>query len=295
MKRTAFVVMFLIGIGPLAYAQNSILWEVTGKDLKKPSYLMGTLKFIGSKEYFLPKKVKEAMDKCEAFAIEDEVDHRSQHELSKAMHLPDGKKLADYMSPADYQALLDLFQKEFKMNQAAFEKAYGNMIPLALSINMTRLSLRQKVKFYDIELLKLAKQKEMDAFNLEHIEREAEAIQSYPLPDQFKALDATIKDFATQKREYIELEAAFVKGDIDLVFIKTLHPTENNPQFIEAFYFKRNEEWIPKIEKMMTDQPTFITVGVGHLEGERGLIQLLQKRGYALKPMIVFSPNSAGK
>lgn len=295
MKRILFLTFVLASSWTLLRAQNSILWEVTGKDLKKPSYLMGTLKFIGSKEYFLPKKVKEAMDKCDAFAIEDEVDHKSQHELSKAMHLPDGKRLADYMSPGDYKALLDLFLKEFKMNQAAFEKAYGNMIPLALSINMTRLSLREKVKYYDIELLKLAKQKEMDAFNLEHIEREAQAIQSYPLPDQFKALDATIKNFALQKREYLELEAAFVKGDIDLVFIKTLHPTENNPQFIDTFYFKRNEEWLPKIEKMMTDQATFISVGVGHLEGERGLVRLLQKQGYALKPMIVFSPNPAGK
>jgi uncharacterized protein YbaP (TraB family) len=295
MKHLFLITLLAIGGTHIAAAQNSILWEVSGKDLKKSSYLMGTLKFIGRKEYYLPKKVKETMDRCEAFAIEDEVDHRSQHELSKAMHLPDGKKLADYMSPADYQALLDLFQKEFKIGQAQFEKAYSNMIPLALSINMTRLSLKEKVKFYDIELLKLAKQKELDAFNLEHIEREAQAIQAYPLADQFKALDNSVKNFALQKKEYLELEAAFVKGDIDLVFIKTLHPTENNPQFIESFYFQRNEEWLPKIEKMMGDQPTFITVGVGHLEGERGLIRLLQKQGYTLTPMMVLLPNSAGK
>jgi uncharacterized protein YbaP (TraB family) len=80
-----------------------------------------------------------------------------------------------------------------------------------------------------------------------------------------------------------------------LVFIKTLHPTENNPQFIESFYFQRNEESLPKIEKMMADQPTFISVGVGHLEGERGLVRLLQKQGYSLKPMMVLSPHSSGK
>ncbi len=211
MTRIFLILLVAVTSFQLATAQNSILWEVTGKDLKKPSYLMGTLKFIGTKEYYLPKKVKETMLLCEAFAIEDEVDHRSQHELSKAMHLPDGKKLADYLSPADYQALLELFRKEFKIDQAKFEKAYGNMIPLALSINMTRLSLREKVKFYDIELLKLAKQYEMDAFNLEHIEREAQAIHAYPLADQVHALNSSVKNFAAQKKEYLELEAAFAK------------------------------------------------------------------------------------
>jgi uncharacterized protein YbaP (TraB family) len=286
-----FVALFILAATAAwpAQAQNSILWEITGNGLAKPSYLMGTLKFIGKREFFLPKMAIEKMDQCRAFAIEDEVDHRAQHELNKAMHLPAGKKISDLLSAEEYSRLLGLFESEFKIGRAQFEKQYATLTPLALSIAMTRLSLRQKLRFYDIELLKIAKRKELDAFNLEPVEREAQAIQSYPMADQVQALNRSVSDFNAQKREFLELQAAFVKGDIDLVFIKTLHPVENNPEFIEAYYFRRNEEWLPKIEKMIADQPTFITVGVGHLEGERGLIQLLRKRGYQLKPLLVFS------
>lgn len=287
--------MLLLPAALPAAAQNSILWEVTGNGLQNPSYLMGTLKFIGKREFFLPKKAIQRMDQCTAFAIEDQVDHRAQHELNKAMHLPAGKKISDYLSADEYSRLLALFESEFKIGRARFEKEYATLIPLALSISMTRLSLGEKLKFYDLELLKIAKRKELEAFNLEPIEREAQAIQSYPMADQVQALNHSVANFDTQKREYIELQAAFVQGNIDLVFVKTLHPTENNPQFIESYYFRRNEEWLPKIEKMMAEQPTFIAVGVGHLEGERGLVRLLQKRGYQLKPLLVFSAQAAGK
>jgi len=293
MKRIlAVCIAALLALTP-ALAQNSIFWEVTGNGIKKPSYLLDTLKFIGKREFFLPRMAIERMDQCEAFINEDQVDHRSQHELNKTLHLPDGKKIADYLTPDEYNRLLALFDSEFKINRAQFEKQYGAFIPLALSITMTRLSLGEKVKFYDIELLKIAKRKELETFTLETIEREAQAIQSYPLADQVKALNHSIADFATQKREYLELKVAFIKGDIDLVFVKTLHPTENNPQFIESYYYQRNEEWLPKIEKIMSEQPTFIAVGAGHLEGERGLVRLLQKKGYQLKPLLVFSTNTA--
>ncbi|MDZ7650143.1 MAG: hypothetical protein U5K54_25115 [Cytophagales bacterium] len=43
----------------------------------------------------------------------------------------------------------------------------------------------------------------------------------------------------------------YPQGKLDEIFTYTLHTFENNSQFIEEFYFKRNEEWLPKIEKMM--------------------------------------------
>jgi uncharacterized protein YbaP (TraB family) len=74
----------------------------------------------------------------------------------------------------------------------------------------------------------------------------------------------------------------YPEGNLDEIFEYTLHPTENNPLFLDEFYYKRNEEWLPKIEKMMMDKTAFIAVGVSHLEGDRGLLALLKGKGYTL-------------
>jgi len=267
------------------FCQNSILWEISGDGLTKPSYLMGTLKFIGEKEFYMPKEVEEKMRQCKYFAIEDQVDHKAQMELNKALHYPKGKSLATDLSPEEYAKVLAFFEKEFHISKTKFEKDFGKMIPLALSINMTRMALGENVKYYDIELLMLAKHNRLKTYSLEPIQREAEAIHAFPLDEQEKALLESVDNFEAQKSEYIALEAAFVAGDIEKVFSFTLHPTEDNQHFVNEFYIARNMEWLPKLDKMIKDQPSFLAIGITHLEGEQGLLNLLKGRGYTLTPV----------
>jgi uncharacterized protein YbaP (TraB family) len=275
----------LILVSLVSFGQNSILWEVSGNGLKTPSYLLGTLKFIGVKEFIFPKEFKEKMDQCKIFAIEDQVDHKAQMEINKALHFPKGKSLATELTPDDYAKLVAFMEKEFRIPKAKFEKDLGKLIPLALSINMTRMALGEEVKYYDIELLLTAKKEKLKTYSLEPIKREAEAIQSFPMEEQKKALMETVANFEQQKAEYLQLEAAFDANDLDKIFALTLHPTEDHPDFVEAFYTKRNLEWMPKIEKMMNDKPAFITVGITHLEGTQGLLALLRGKGYTLTPV----------
>ncbi len=266
-------------------AQNSILWEVSGNGLESPSYLMGTLKFIGEKQFYVPKEAKEAMQKCRIFAIEDQVDHKAQMELNKAIYFSKGKSLATEMSAEDYNKVARFFESEFKITRSTFDHDYARIIPLALSINMTRMALGQEVKYYDIELLEMAKDLKLKTYSLEPIKREAEAIQAFPMKDQVTALLHSVDNFETQKAEYRKIEFAYLRGDLNAVFDYSLHPTEDNPVFINEFYYKRNEEWLSKIDKMMHDKQSFIAVGVSHLEGEKGLLKLLEQKGYTLKAL----------
>ncbi len=281
MKKIALLALVFVALQ--AGAQSSLIWEISGNGLTKNSYLMGTLKFTGEKEFYLPPKASALIKQADVFAIEDQVDHHAQHELNTALHFPKGQSLADVLTPEDYAKLKALFEKEFKINAATFDKKYAHIKPLALSIIMTRLSLGEKVKFYDIELLLIAKKHDVDAYSLEPVEREAEALNTFTMEDQKKALVHTINNFATQKEEFRKLMADYKAGNLEEIFDYTLHPLENDKAFIDEFYFKRNQEWLPKIERMVKENAAFIAIGISHLEGEQGLIKLLEEKGYVLK------------
>lgn len=286
MKKNFSIAFFLLLTVPAIYAQkNSVLWEVSGNGLTQSSYLLGTLKFIGEKEYTLPQEALDKLKECKVFTIEDQVDHHAQHELNKALHYPKGETLATYLSPEEYKKVKDFFKSEFNIPAKQFDSKYAILKPVAISVSMTRLSLGEKVKFYDIELLKYAKQNKLTTFSLESIEREAQALNAFSIDDQKVALLHSIEHFDKQKEEFKKLMADYPKGDLDEIFEFTLHPLENNPAFINEFYFRRNEEWVPKIEKMMKDDKTFTAVGVAHLEGEKGLLNLLKTAGYTLTPL----------
>lgn len=284
-KHLLLVIAVSVACAAAAQDNSSILWEVTGNGLAKPSYLLATIKFVGEKEYFMPPEAVAKMKNCRSFAIEDQVDHHAQHELNKALHFPKGQSLAGAMTAGDYLLVVQFFEREFGITKPVFEKKYARLKPLALSIAMTRLSLHEGVKFYDIELLKIAKRNGLQSYSLEAIDREAQALNSFPMEDQVKALLHSVNNFETQKAEFRKLMADYPHGNLEEIFAYTLHPLDNNESFVNEFYFKRNREWEPKLEKMMTENPSFIAVGVSHLEGREGLLELLRAKGYVLTPV----------
>lgn len=285
--KKSFLFALITFISLIAHAQSSVLWEISGNGLKNPSCILGTLKFVGEKEFYIPQEVTERIKGATLFAIEDQVDHHAQHELNVALHFEKGKSLATELSAADYKKVLAFFEKEFGINQKQFGAKYAKIKPLALSILMTRLTLKEKIKYFDIELLLFAKKNKVATFSLEPIEREAQALNAYPMYNQVKALMHSIDNFETQKLEFQKLMTNYPQESLEEIFEFTLHPVENNPLFIDEFYTKRNIEWLPKIEKMIKENKAFIAVGVAHLEGNQGLLELLKAKGYMLKAVPV--------
>lgn len=287
--RKCLVVFGLVCLSvSISMAQDgSILWEISGNGITKPSYLFGTLKFTGEKEFYFPQEAKDKIKSADLFVIEDQVDHHAQHELNKALHFPKGESLATYTTPEQYKLVASLFEKEFGIGKIVFEAKYARLKPLAISVSMTRLAIGEAVKYYDIELLRFAKANKIKTYSLEKIEREAAALNSFPVSEQVLALIHAATYFNNQKEEFIRLMSDYPQGKLEEIFEYTLHPLDNNEKFIEEFYFKRNEEWLPKIEKMVKNNIAFISVGIGHLEGERGLLTLLKSKGYTLTPVKV--------
>ncbi len=274
--------LLFVSLTSLCCGQNSPLWQITGGNLTSPSYLFGSLKFTHETYFKAPDIVVDKIKSSKIFTIEDQVDHHAQHELNTALHFPKGESLATHLSDDEYKKVHAFFQKEFMVSKASFESKYSKMKPLALSITMTRLSLGDKVKFYDIELLQIALKNKVKTFSLEPIEREAQALNAYPMPNQTRALLYSIEHFEEQKSAFQQLMKAYPMGTLDEIFSYSLHPSEDNPNFINEFYTKRNEEWLPKLQKMMAENSAFICVGVSHLEGAHGLLALLRNAGYTL-------------
>jgi len=288
MRKCLVVFGLIASTVSFSFAQeSSILWEISGNGITKPSYLFGTLKFTGEKEFYFPQDAKDKIKQADLFVIEDQVDHHAQHELNKALHFPKGESLATHTTPEQYNQVVTLFEKEFGISKATFQTKYAHLKPLAISVSMTRLALGEGVKFYDIELLRFAKANKVKTYSLEKIEREAAALNSFPINEQVLALVHAATYFNEQKEEFKKLMSDYPQGNLEEIFEYTLHPLDNNQKFIEEFYYKRNEEWLPKIEKMMRNDVAFISVGIGHLEGERGLLTLLKSKGYTLTPVKV--------
>ena len=69
----------------------------------------------------------------------------------------------------------------------------------------------------------------------------------------------------------------------DLEFVKEDDGGLGN--YEDILIYNRNRNWVQKLKTLMPEKSLTIAVGAGHLAGEKGLIKLLRKEGYSVKPV----------
>jgi hypothetical protein len=91
-----------------------------------------------------------------------------------------------------------------------------------------------------------------------------------------------------------KLQNAYRYGDLDLMdSLDNL--MEKSPAFREKFLYKRNEIQADAIDSNIRHRSLFAGVGAAHLPGNRGVIELLRKKGYQLRAVRMTDRDAAQK
>ncbi len=278
-----FFVLLASIIFQLAQAQpteKSLLWKVSGNDLTHASYLFGTIH--ATCDATLPEKVIEAFNQTEQLALElDMSDPNLQMKMAQEMYISDGKSIRDYMTDEEFEKLSkDLEGKLMGMNLAMLQ----NVKPLFINMMLIPAVLECPQQAFDLSLLQLALTKEMPIIGLEEVEDQMKALSAIAIEDQVKELlEATENNLEKSKKEMTKLLSLYADEDIQGME-KYMQETESSfsastPEILD----NRNLNWIPVIETMMKEKPSFFGFGALHLAGEKGVIQLLRDQGYQVE------------
>ena len=87
----------------------------------------------------------------------------------------------------------------------------------------------------------------------------------------------TIHARATLDCDLRRLDAIYDAGDV-----AAIEPMLVIPRTAETVLWARNRAWLPRLEGYLGDGGAFVAVGLGHLLGEQGLVQLLVRAGYTV-------------
>lgn len=303
MKRFIFSIVAIValstqGIAQKKYAptkkENSLLWEISGNGLNQSSYLYGTIHMIGAEDFFLTEKTKEFFRKSGRLALEfnmeDMMDMSNIMSLMEGAYMKNDTTLKDLMSEEDYKFVEAHFQKVglplgfLSRIKPMFLSAMGSG-----DMNQTNLQ-NGKVKSYEMEFVEMAKNQEKELDGLETAEYQLSIFDSIPYKVQAEMLvqtikaesDATDKDSEGQFDELVKLYKAK-----DIFGLQQMLNSESGgiKGYEDILLNNRNRNWIPVMEELMSREVVFFAVGAGHLPGEEGVIALLRKKGYKVKPV----------
>ena len=291
MKYTLIAFLFLWNLALTAQEndslKSSLLWEIKGKNIESPSYLLGTMHMMPEEDFFFPEHLKEKLLSTELLLMEIEsIDDGSN--AGRYMYLDSGN-VFNLFTENQLDSLFDFTERELNYNEAKIRMIFSNMKPFILMQLLLQSSFGENPASYEITLSKIASDHRIKIKGLETMEKQASLFDEISLEDQVNMLMKTLRKQEEALAKGInsadELIEVFLQQDIDSIFNYTISDGSDITILEQEFLTNRNIEWVKKIRKLIKRNSCFIAVGAAHLGGSKGVVQLLRNEGYELIPI----------
>ncbi len=299
MKRT---LVFLLIVYPLflcAQPKNinkkypSLLWEITGNGLTKPSYLFGTMHVSSKMAFHLADSFYVGIRNADMVALETNPESW-QEDMSK--YDAGGDENEGYSSrlrvrglmamPADFLSIstLRFYKYDKKMERALYSnpstinnllyRSYGN-----------ESSDFEEDTYLDMYIYQCGKKW---GKKVAGVEKYGESMKLMEEAYRDAARDKNKKERSYDREEGYssgKLQEAYRTGNLD--WLDSINRYNSfSEAFDEKFLYKRNEIQANSIDSILkTKQSLFVGVGAAHLPGRRGVIEMLRDLGYKLRPV----------
>jgi uncharacterized protein YbaP (TraB family) len=292
-KWSAGLLMLLATVAVFAQQKNkkevnTLLWEISGNGLQKPSYLFGTIHMICSDEALLSDSLKAAIRNSDLVYLEVDMDNLFEMVgVLRKMKMRDDTTLADLLSKKDYQKVKQYFEDKGSMIPFSTLETYKPLLAASM-LAETNISCSESSAMEEV-IMKEAKQHEKNIKGLETMAYQMSIFDSIPYQVQAKQLVKYVDEINNHKdddaKEYDKLLQAYKDQDLSKLEAITKSSDMGVSNFTEILLYNRNRNWVEKLKDILPEKSILMAVGAGHLPGENGVINLLRKAGYTLTPV----------
>lgn len=262
---------------------NTLLWQVSGNNLKNPSYLFGTFHLLCKEDIYFGEQLKQAISRSKEVYMELDMDDPATMMGGVLyMNMKNGKSLSDLYSPENYEKLKTYFSDSLKVPLGLLSKAKPFFLIALLYPRMMNCSSPAGV---EEELMKIAKAQKKEIKGLETIQFQASVFDSIPYEWQAKELLKNIDSFSFYKKEFDKMVNFYKTQKLDSMSSTMKMGDTASDKYNNLLLIDRNKNWVAQLKKIMAEDPVFVAVGAGHLMDSTGLIALLKKEGYKVEPL----------
>lgn len=269
---------------PNPESSNTLLWEISGKGLKKPSYLFGTMHILCAEDAYLSENLRNIIKSSDVIYFELDMD--DMQEMMGALQ---------YLRMSDGQKISELLTKEEYAKVEAYFKANNFPMPLSLMnrfkpyfvsslIGEQMLTCEQK-NGMEMQIMNESKQYKKNIKGLESTKFQASIFDSIPYGKQAKDLVNYIDSIDNYKKVMLEMVDVYRQQDLERMDSLMHKSDPGMEEYMDILLFDRNRRWAENMPEIMSGQSVLFAVGAGHLPGKQGVINLLREKGYKVTPL----------
>jgi uncharacterized protein len=267
--------------------EKSLLWEVSGNGLTKPSYLYGTIHMICKDDAALGDSLVAAIERSDRVYFEVDMDNLLEMLTAfKDFKMKNDTTLADLLSKDDYEKVKEYMESKSTLLPFSKLETYKPMLASSLLME-SGIGCEESVAMEQL-ILEVAKKNRKRVEGLETMSYQASIFDSIPYKLQAEQLLKYVNDGGNQPgadKQFEEMIEAYKAQDIEKLgeFVST--DEGGLGDYEDILIYHRNRNWVQKLRTIMPGKSLTVAVGAGHLAGEKGVIKLLRKEGYTVRPI----------
>ncbi|HCS21657.1 MAG TPA: hypothetical protein DIW47_14050 [Bacteroidetes bacterium] len=283
--KTLLSIILLLFTGDFTAAQNTLLWEISGKGLTQPSYLFGTMHLLCADDLPQHDSLLPSMAKCRRLVIEMDEKKLGILKQLRLVRMRGDSTLDDFLDEEELKEVARFFADSLGLRLSLLM----NMKPALLSslVMLHALPCEQKqITGMEKELKIWADSLKLKLDELETFRYQAALFDSIPYSIQARELMYGIRNYTELREEFLQLVHLYSDQKLDSILdigkLEEMVAYDMEGLFITT----RNQNWVEKMPGMMNKNPCFFAVGAAHLPGKNGVIALLRAAGYQVRPII---------
>jgi len=236
----------------------------------------------------LSDSLKRVIRNCKDVYLEVDMDNIFEMMgLMKSMKMRNDTTLADLMDKKDYDRVKTFFQEKSGLIPFSMLETYKPLLAVS-TLAESAVPCESAIAMEQL-IMEEAKRNDKNIKGLETMAYQAGIFDSIPYKIQAEQLIRYVDSSATEKdqenKEFNELADAYKNQDLNKLEELSNKNDIGVSNFADLLLYNRNRNWVEKLKTLMNAKPLLIAVGAGHLPGEKGVINLLRKAGYNVKPV----------
>ena len=272
----------------LPASQKSFLWKIQSQ--ATTAYVLGSLHYSKKEMYPLSEKIEKAFDASEILVVEADVNDVKKFDILKLVErafYPEDDTLEKHVSPELYERVV----KEaagLGMSAELLNKQKPWFLAMTLvALESLKLGFDPNLGIDKYFLSKAEGRKE--TLELESLDYQFNLLSEFSDKDQELFLLYTLKDLKVMEEELERLTQAWTSGDtktMEAILTRSASEDKRLSFIFEKLIYERNGKMASKIEDYLrTGKTYFVIVGAGHLVSDRGIVEILRRKGYRIEQL----------
>ena len=280
MRLKITLIFLLLGLGIKAQEKKSLLWEISGNGLSQSSYLYGTMHVSKKIAFRLDDVFYEALDTSDIIALESDPDTWLDRDAITSQSM---QRHGNRLITKGFYTYPFTWNNPRKENIASYLAAEDRIVNNILFRTNENSQNFEEETYLDMFIYQAAKKFDKKVIALEDIEEAATLVGRASMNALKQKPDEWLQKKMQLQDPMFLLEDAYRERNINL--LDSIDRAMYTPYYIENMLHIRNMNMANSLDSIMSLGKVFAGIGAAHLPGEKGVIDLLQKKGYTVKAL----------